>query len=280
VDSLGIYHPSVSFGVEFEMLLDDLWGDRDDVLAFPILDQVQRLKRADDVLRLDGGHLAHILDGDVAAMLAQDLQQHLRPITAEAQQTQIGQGLFRRPHLAFLLGQFVREGDEKLPVTFALERRQGKNAGQVVLVGRILLFREVADHVETATVALGHDVEQEGLHVVIQSFVIQKELRHQAQILAIYLVPLSVHLEHGKRSAAVDLVAGGMAEVAFQLVPLQRLFLLHIFETKFANKEFITFSEFFRIWGEIPGINFMFAQFYTLNIFYFCYFFMFFFKLR
>lgn len=39
----------------------------------------------------------------------------------------------------------------------------------------------------TGVVRLGHDIEQEGLHVVIQRLVVQKKLGQQAQVLAVDL---------------------------------------------------------------------------------------------
>ena len=63
------------------------------MLSLPIADKVKRLQGRDDVLGLDGSHLAHILDRYVASVLTQDFEQHLRPIAPEAQQSQIGQGL-------------------------------------------------------------------------------------------------------------------------------------------------------------------------------------------
>lgn len=46
---------------------------------------------------------------------------------------------------------------------------------------------EVSDQVAAGVVGLCHDVEQEGLHVVVQSFVVQEQLGQQAQVLAVNL---------------------------------------------------------------------------------------------
>lgn len=83
-------------------------NDRDDVLASPVLDHVERLQRADDVLALDRSHAADFLDGDVAPILLQDLQQDRRPVRPEAQQPQVAQRLLRSPDLSFFLRQLVR----------------------------------------------------------------------------------------------------------------------------------------------------------------------------
>ena len=60
-------------------------------------------------------------------------------------------------------------------------------------------------------VALRHDVEEEGLHVEVQCLVVEEELGHEAQALAVHLVQLSIHLEGGDLALAVDLVAGGVS---------------------------------------------------------------------
>lgn len=38
-------------------------------------------------------------------------------------------------YLVLLLGEFIREGNEELAESFALERGQGQNTRQVVIVG-------------------------------------------------------------------------------------------------------------------------------------------------
>lgn len=69
------------------MVNTHLWRDRDDVLAFPIADEVKGLQGRYNILSLNGSHLAHVLDGYVASVFAQDLQQHLRPVAPEAQKS-------------------------------------------------------------------------------------------------------------------------------------------------------------------------------------------------
>ena len=60
---------------------------------------------------------------------------------------------------------------------------QCEDAGEVVLLQRPLLFGEVAHDAVPLQVALGEDVEEEGVHIVVQSFVVQEKLGQQAQVL-------------------------------------------------------------------------------------------------
>ena len=43
-------------------------------------------------------------------------------------------------------------------------------------------------------VALGHDVEEERLDIVVESLVVEEQLGHQAHVLAVDLILLAVHL--------------------------------------------------------------------------------------
>ena len=59
------------------MLLDQLGRDADDVLALPVLDEVERLQGGDDVRLGDGGHGGEVLDAHGAAEVAEDLEEDL-----------------------------------------------------------------------------------------------------------------------------------------------------------------------------------------------------------
>ena len=95
----------------------------------------------------------------------------------------------------------------------------------------------------TPVVALGHDVEEERLDIVVESLVVEEQLGHQAHVLAVDLVLLAVrlgtkmhsarvrerswtaaspgrkgtHLKDGQRAVSVDLVARRVAQVALEL---------------------------------------------------------------
>ena len=90
-----------------QVLLDELWCDREDVLALPVADEAEALQRRHDVLRADRGADADVADADVAAVPVQHLQQHLRPVRAVAQRAQVAQRLLGAPHLALALRQLV-----------------------------------------------------------------------------------------------------------------------------------------------------------------------------
>jgi len=76
-------------GTVFEMFFNDLGSNRDDVLSLPILDQIERLQGADNILCFDGSHITDIFDGKIATMLAKDFKKNLGPITPEAKKTKI-----------------------------------------------------------------------------------------------------------------------------------------------------------------------------------------------
>ena len=64
----------------------------------------------------------------------------------------------------------------------------------------------------TATgVILSHDVEEEWLDCKVEGLVLQKELCHEAQALAVDLVLLPIHLKHRRLAVAVDLSTWWMA---------------------------------------------------------------------
>ena len=44
---------------------------------------------------------------------------------------------------------------------------------------------EIADHVRARVVYLADDVEEEGLHIVVQRLVVEEQLREQAEVLAV-----------------------------------------------------------------------------------------------
>ena len=75
----------------------------------------------------------------------------------------------------------------------------------------------------TPRVALGHNVEEERLNVVIQGLVVQEQLGQQAQVLAVDFLLLAVDLEDRERVVAIDFVAGRVAQIALELSASQTL---------------------------------------------------------
>ena len=123
------------------MLLDELLRQREDVLALVVVDQVELLQGRDDVLLLDGGLLADVVNGDgrrlvvgvvgvgggggaVAAagaavlgglllrLLEYDGHDGVRPVGAVGEEAEVGEGLLRGAGLPFRLAQLVAELDE------------------------------------------------------------------------------------------------------------------------------------------------------------------------
>lgn len=72
-----------------------------------------------------------------------------------------------------------QEPSEPLPLVL----RHGHNARHVVLLLAMLLLAEVTDQVAALIVVLGEDVEEKWLHVVVEGFVVEEQLREQAQVL-------------------------------------------------------------------------------------------------
>ena len=70
-------------------------------------------------------------------------------------------------------------------------------------------------------VTLAHDVEQEGVSVVVKGFVVEEQLGQEAQILSVGLVLAAVDLKERNVALPVDFVARRMSEIAFRDVPLQ-----------------------------------------------------------
>ena len=58
-------------------------------------------------------------------------------------------------------------------------------------------FAEIADRVTSFGIGDGHDVEKEGLHVVVERFRVEKTLGQQAEVLAVGLLLLAVHFPDG-----------------------------------------------------------------------------------
>ena len=78
----------------------------------------------------------------------------------------------------------------------SLERGQGKDAGDIVVQVAVLLLAEVSHNVASVAVRDGHHVEQEGLHIIVEGFVVQKGLGNQAEILTILFVLLPANLKY------------------------------------------------------------------------------------
>ena len=76
---------------------------------------------------------------------------------------------------------------------------------------------EVPDHVTALRVKLGHDVEEERLHIKVERLVLEEELGHETETLAVDLVLLPVHLKHRGLPVPVDLPAWRVTPRAHRL---------------------------------------------------------------
>jgi hypothetical protein len=72
----------------------------------------------------------------------------------------------------------------------------------------------------TFRVGRGHHIEEKGLHVVVESLVVEKAFGDEAEVLAVLLVLLPAHLEDGELVLPIDLVAGRVAPHALSAVSL------------------------------------------------------------
>ena len=103
----------------------------------------------------DGGLLRDVVDAHVLGCGHEEVDDCLGPVRAVAQETQVTERLLRAPKLALLLAELVRELDKQLAVAVPLMLGQRENAGNVVVLGALLLFRKVADDVATGVVSFG-----------------------------------------------------------------------------------------------------------------------------
>lgn len=69
----------------------------------------------------------------------------------------------------------------------------------------------------TISIVFGHDVEEEGLDVVVQRLRSKEEFREQTQVLAIDRVLATVNLEEGELLITIDFVARRMLGGTFEL---------------------------------------------------------------
>ena len=83
------------------------------------------------------------------------------------------------------------------------------------------------DNVTSVGVALRHHVEEKGLDVEIESFVVEKEFGQQTQILTVHFVLLSVHFKHGNVIFSINLIARRMAPHALSQVAPQDGWAVH-----------------------------------------------------
>eukprot|EP00588_Corethron_pennatum_P010154 CAMPEP_0194273278 /NCGR_PEP_ID=MMETSP0169-20130528/6646_1 /TAXON_ID=218684 /ORGANISM="Corethron pennatum, Strain L29A3" /LENGTH=333 /DNA_ID=CAMNT_0039016179 /DNA_START=671 /DNA_END=1673 /DNA_ORIENTATION=- len=233
-------------------LLDD-----DGVLSLPALDHVEALQRADNVLRPYGGDRGDLPDAEAgpAPLLRKEVEEDVGPVGPVADLPQVAEGLLGTAGLALALGDLVAQRDDELPVSRPLVLRKREYARQVVVLGALLLLAEVSHDVTPRAVALRDDVEPEGVHVVVEGLVVQKELGEEAQVLAVDALLLPVHLESGDRAFPVYFPAGGTTPVAAFAVYPHRLRSTHVLQAELAHVELVNIAVLVREGGEVPRLH-------------------------
>ncbi len=122
----------------------------------------------------------------------QILEDYSFPVGLVAESAQVGERLFWTARLALVSRQQVAEVDQVASIAGALVLRHDHDAGDVVLLGAVLLLAEVADEVAAVGVVLGEDVEEKGLNVEVEGLVVEEELGDEAQVLAIDFARVAV----------------------------------------------------------------------------------------
>jgi len=85
--------------------------------------------------------------------------------------------------------------------------REHEDARDVVERAGALLFREVSDEMAAVLVVFCHNVEKEGLDVVVEGFGSEKEFREKAKVLTVDWVLAAVDFEEREAAVTIDFVA-------------------------------------------------------------------------
>ena len=76
---------------------------------------------------------------------------------------------------------------------------------------------EVAHNVGPILVVECEDVEEEGLHIIVECFVVKEQLGQQTQVLTVQLTGIAIHLKHRQLLVAVDFISWGVQHAALIL---------------------------------------------------------------
>lgn len=124
----------------------------------------------------------------------------------------------------------------------------------------MFLFGKIPDQVAALLIVLSQHVKQERLHVIVQSLMVQKQLRQQTQVLTVNLIHITIHLEHGYLTATVNLRGGRMLPRALILVPLQHRLALRVLQTELAEEQLRQTCVLLGKWARVPRLNFVLAK--------------------
>ena len=164
------------------------------------------LKGVEDVCDCHGREGTQLLDIHLRSAVRQEIDDGFGPVGAISHQAEIRERFFGRSGFAFAFGEFVAEGDELFAVSQALVLGEGEDAGHVVSLGRFFFFGEVADEMAAVRVTGGHAVEEKGVDVVIECFVIEEEFGEEAEVTTPDPLATAVNLKKRDVIIAVDLV--------------------------------------------------------------------------
>ena len=103
----------------------------------------------------DGRLLRDIINAHIVCCLEQQFHDHLGPVCAVGEQSEITKWLLRAAELALLLAKLIRELDEQFAIAKALVLREREDASDIVVFRGFLLFRKVADDMTTGRIPLG-----------------------------------------------------------------------------------------------------------------------------
>lgn len=109
-------------------------------------------------------------------------------------------------------------------------------------------------------VADRHAVEQEGIDVVVERFMVQEQFTQQTQIAAPDALAPPVNLEKGDVGVAVDFVAWRVQQCAFRAMPVELPFATEIQKAHFADVHDVAVGEFDGVRAEVPRLDFVFAH--------------------
>ncbi len=132
----------------------------------------------------------------------------------------------------------LTEMDQKSSVSLTLVLRHCHDARDVILLLTKLLLGKVADQVATLAIIHRQYIKEERFDVIVKRLVIEKELCQKAEILAIDLVDVAIHLKDGQVIFSVDFSGRGVPPQALGHVPIQNGTTLHVLETKLAQEQF------------------------------------------
>lgn len=108
-------------------------------------------------------------------VLGEQLDDDFPPVLPVAEEAKVGERFFGAAELALAFAQLVAESNEKSSQALSLVLWQRQNARDVVPLAAFLLLAEISYHVAAALVARGHHVEQEGVDVVVEGFMVQEQ---------------------------------------------------------------------------------------------------------